>query len=94
MADLIESLKAACRKEVAVYAQKAKHWLSGGDYAAVRIGALTPAIAEQAGMRLDDFRRELKRLEIEGKVIASRKGTTHRWWPVGFVEELQKEQAQ
>lgn len=65
-----------------------------GDACAVNIGPLAQYIAEAAGLTTDQARRYL--LELEQLGLAMRqpekeRGSPHRWWPVGFADDLQEE---
>lgn len=78
-------------------AQYDRERVEAGDFAAVTIGPLVWPIADAANLTKAQARRYL--IELEGLGLAMRqpardRGTAHRWWPVGFSDELQEERLQ
>lgn len=70
--------------------------VEAGDYCAVTIGPLAFQVAFAAGLTTAQARRYLLELEQKGLTMREppqRRLTAHRWWPVGFSDDLQQERA-
>lgn len=68
--------------------------VEAGDSCAVNIGPLIWPIADAANLTREQARRyltELERLGLAMRQPPHVRGTAHRWWPVGFSDELQEE---
>ncbi|MCS7871127.1 FaeA/PapI family transcriptional regulator [Pseudomonas aeruginosa] len=77
-------------------AQYDRERIEAGDFAAVTIGPLIWPIADAANLTKAQARRYLIELERIGLAMRQKpqdRGTAHRWWPVGFSDELQDERA-
>lgn len=62
-----------------------------GEVAVCGAGSLTCELSRYLGMAQADVRRVLLQLERQGKTMRehpSRRLSAHRWWPVGFTDEL------
>ena len=91
--EIIAALKLGCRKNVAMFESLIDHWLSRDDALATGLGALASQV-DIGGLDQPARRRALLRLERKGLVLREpehRRHGAHRWWPVGFLDELRAE---
>lgn len=91
---VLTALKQACREEVGSSIGSSLMRLVTEDRGAViHHGGLTPRVARIVQRPEATVRRHLHAMVTDGQVLKHRPyACTIRWWPVGFLDELRKEQ--
>jgi len=88
---VLQALKDAARSNYSRMLGRFSEECLRSDESAVRYGPFVYHVALEVDMMQAATRRYLRILEAEGLVMrepSGMRGSSHRWWPVGFAEVL------
>ncbi|MCK4842770.1 MAG: hypothetical protein KAT04_12960 [Methylococcales bacterium] len=86
---MIETIKKLCTNSANKQSEYRGFYLKSDEIALSGIGVFNRDIASELKISMEKCRRELRKLEIENKLISKETaGGSTRWWVVGLAAEL------